>query len=59
MTKKFIGNDKINLKALVTQDVDINQGRPMAIERSKCEWPCDLAVLSTGFVSLEDYVAKK
>ena len=59
MTKEFIGDDDGNLKALITQDVDISEGRPMAIEGSEREWPCDLAVLSMGFVSPEDYIAKE
>lgn len=59
MTKEFIGDENGNVKALITQDVDINEGRPMAVEGSEREWPCDLAVLSMGFVSPEDYIAKE
>ena len=42
MTKEFIGDGNGNVNALVTQDVDISQCRPMAVEGSECEWPCDL-----------------
>lgn len=58
MTKEFIGDEVGDVKALITQDVDVSSGRPMAIEGSEREWPCDLAVLSMGFLSPEDYVAK-
>ena len=34
----------------ITQDVEMGSGRPMAIEGSKREWPCNLAVLSMGFL---------
>ena len=56
MTKEFIGDEEGNLKALVTQDVEITENGPKAIEGSEKEWPCDLCVLSMGFLSPEDYV---
>jgi len=59
MTKEFIGDENGNVKALITQDVDMSSGRPTAVEGSEREWPCDLAVLSMGFVSPEDYIAKE
>lgn len=58
MTKEFIGDNEGNLKALVTQDVEITSTGPKAIEGSEKEWPCNLAVLSMGFVSPEEYIHK-
>lgn len=59
MTKEFIGDEDGNLKALVTQDVEITPEGPKAIPGSEREWPCDLCVLSMGFVSPEDYIANE
>lgn len=56
MTSKFIGDDDGNVKALVTQDVEITPQGPRTIEGTEREWPCDLCILSMGFVSPEDYV---
>jgi glutamate synthase (NADPH) small chain len=58
MTKEFIGDEDGNVKALVTQDVEITKQGPKAIEGSEREWPCDLAILSMGFVSPESYVVQ-
>jgi glutamate synthase (NADPH/NADH) small chain len=58
MTKEFIGSDDGHVKALVTQDVEITDKGPKAIEGSEKEWPADLVVLSMGFLSPEDYIAK-
>lgn len=57
MTKEFLGDEDGNLKALITQDVEITPKGPKAIEGSEREWPCDLCVLSMGFLAPEDYVA--
>jgi glutamate synthase (NADPH/NADH) small chain len=57
MTKEFIGDSDGNVKALVTQDVEITAKGPKAIEGSEREWPADLVVLSMGFVSPEEYVS--
>jgi len=59
MTKEFIGDDDGNLKALVTQDVELTDKGPKAVEGSEKEWPADLVVLSMGFLSPEDYVANE
>lgn len=58
MTKEFIGDENGNVTTLVTQDVEITDEGPKVIEGSEREWPCDLCVLSMGFVSPEDYLAK-
>eukprot|EP00588_Corethron_pennatum_P010761 CAMPEP_0194279984 /NCGR_PEP_ID=MMETSP0169-20130528/14980_1 /TAXON_ID=218684 /ORGANISM="Corethron pennatum, Strain L29A3" /LENGTH=588 /DNA_ID=CAMNT_0039024521 /DNA_START=189 /DNA_END=1955 /DNA_ORIENTATION=- len=58
LTKEFIGDEDGNLKALVTQDVEITSQGPKSIEGSEKEWACDLCVLSMGFVSPEDYIIK-
>lgn len=59
MTKELIGDDAGNVKALVTQDVEMTSKGPKAIEGSEREWPADLVVLSMGFLSPEDYVTKE
>jgi len=57
MTKEFIGDDDGNVKALITQDVEITPKGPKAIEGSEKEFPCDLVILSMGFISPEDYIS--
>jgi glutamate synthase (NADPH/NADH) small chain len=59
LTKEFIGDENGNLKALVTQDVEITPKGPKAIEGSEREWPADLVVLSMGFVAPEEYIIKE
>jgi glutamate synthase (NADPH/NADH) small chain len=58
MTKEFFRDENGHVKALVTQDVESTDKGPKAIEGSEREWPCDLAVLSMGFVAPEEYVIK-
>ena len=59
MTKEFLGDDEGNLRALVTQDVEITNKGPKAIEGSEREWKTDLTVLSMGFISPEAYVVEE
>jgi NAD(P)H-dependent glutamate synthase small subunit len=59
MTKEFIGDEEGNVKALITQDVEMTDKGPKAIEGSEREWPADLVVLSMGFVSPEQYVTEE
>ena len=59
MTKELVGDENGHVKALVTQDVEMTDKGPKAIEGSEREWPADLVVLSMGFVSPEDYVTKE
>eukprot|EP00980_Cylindrotheca_fusiformis_P027800 scaffold22560_cov135-Cylindrotheca_fusiformis.AAC.11 len=59
MTKELIGDEDGNVKALVTQDVELTDQGPKAVEGSEKEWPADLVILSMGFVSPEDYVTKE
>jgi glutamate synthase (NADPH) small chain len=56
MTKEFLDDGSGNIRALVTQDVEITAKGPKAIDGTEREWPCDLAILSMGFVSPEQYV---
>jgi NADPH-dependent glutamate synthase beta subunit-like oxidoreductase len=56
MTKEFVGDDNGHVKGLVTQDVEITNKGPRAIDGSEREWPADLVVLSMGFLSPEQYV---
>jgi len=58
MTKEFIADEEGNLKALITQNVEITANGPKPIEGTEKEWACDLCILSMGFVSPEDYIAK-
>ena len=58
LTKEFIGDENGNVKALVTQDVEITAQGPKAIAGTEKEWPADLVVLSMGFVSPEDYIVE-
>jgi glutamate synthase (NADPH/NADH) small chain len=59
LTKEFIGDDAGNVKALVTQDVEITANGPKPIVGSEREWKCDLVVLSMGFVAPEDYIVEE
>lgn len=59
MTKEFVGDGDGKLKGLVTQNVEITDKGPRAIEGSEREWPADLVVLSMGFVSPEQYVIEE
>jgi len=56
MTKEFLGDGDGNVRALVTQEVELTEKGPRAVEGTEKEWPCDLAVLSMGFLSPEDYI---
>ena len=59
LTKEFVGDGNGNVKGLVTQDVEITDKGPKAIEGTEREWPADLAILSMGFVSPESYVVEE
>jgi len=59
LTKEFIGDDNGNVKALVTQDVEITPNGPKAIQGTEREFPADLVILSMGFLSPEDYIAEQ
>ena len=59
MTKEFLADENGNVKALVTQDVELTKKGPKAIEGSEREWPADLVILSMGFLSPEDYISKE
>jgi len=59
MTKEFVGDENGRVKALITQDVEITAKGPKALDGTEREWPCDLAILSMGFVSPEDYVVNE
>ena len=58
LTKEFVGDDKGNLKGLITVEVEwekIPGERPRLIEikGSEKEWPCELALLALGFTGPE------
>lgn len=59
MTKELVGDAEGNVTALITQDVEMTDKGPRAIEGSEREWPADLVVLSMGFVSPEQYVSEE
>ena len=61
-TKKFVGDDKGNLKGLVTSEVvweKIPGQRPILkeVEGTEKEWECDLALLALGFTGSETTIA--
>ena len=61
-TKEFISDDKGNLTALKTVEVEweiIPGQRPKLIEKPNSEkiWPCDLALLALGFTGPESTLA--
>uniref|UniRef100_A0A7S2HN51 Glutamate synthase n=1 Tax=Octactis speculum TaxID=3111310 RepID=A0A7S2HN51_9STRA len=53
LTKEFLKNDEGAVRALVTQDVEIVDGQVKPIEGSEKELPCDLVILSMGFLNPE------
>lgn len=59
MTKEFLGDGKGQLKALITQDVEMNEKGPSPIQGSEREWPCNLCILSMGFISPENYIINR
>lgn len=59
MTKEFIGNEEGHVTGLVTQNVEITDKGPKALEGSEREWPADLVILSMGFLSPEAYVVEE
>lgn len=61
-TKKFVGDEKGNLKSLITSEVTwekIPGKRPVLkeVEGSEKEWECDLALLALGFTGSETTIA--
>ncbi len=63
-TKEFVGDDKGNLKSLITVEVEWvkNPGqRPILheIEGTEKEWKCELALLALGFTGSEMTVAEQ
>ncbi|MEO0902864.1 MAG: glutamate synthase subunit beta, partial [Bacteroidota bacterium] len=63
-TKKFIGNEKGELRSLLTVEVEwvrIPGKRPQLkeIEGTEKEWDCDLALLAMGFTGSETTIAEQ
>ncbi len=63
-TKKFIGDEKGNLKGLVTAEVfweKVPGQRPVLkeVEGTEKEWECDLALLALGFTGSETTIAEQ
>ena len=58
-TKEFLGDEEGKLRALVTQKVEITKSGLKPVEGTEKEWPADLAILSMGFVSPEQYVVEE
>jgi glutamate synthase (NADPH/NADH) small chain len=61
-TKKFVGDDKGNLKGLITSEVfwETAPGqRPVLkeVEGTEKEWECDLALLALGFTGSETSIS--
>merc|ERR1712048_467280 len=59
MTKEFLDDGKRQLRALITQDVEMTEKGPLPIKGSEREWPCNLCILSMGFISPENYIINK
>ena len=62
-TKEFVGDDKGNLKAVITSEVEWvkENGRftLKEIPNTEKEWKCDLALLALGFTGSETSVANQ
>lgn len=63
-TKKFLKDEKGNLKGLVTTEIEwvVKPGeRPqlMEVPGTEKEWPCDLALLALGFLGSEKGLAEQ
>ena len=62
-TKKFIGDDKGNLKSILIYDIEwkLIDGRfaPIEIPKSEREIPAQVAFLAMGFVGPEDLIAEE
>ena len=58
-TKEFLGDADGNLRALVTQSVEMTPKGPKVVPGTEKEWPAQLAILSMGFVAPEDYVSNE
>lgn len=56
LTKKFLKDENGAVRALVTQDVEIVDGQVKTIEGSEKELPCDLVILSMGFLNPEQKI---
>jgi len=61
VTKEFVGDEDGNLKGIVTEEVAVNSetGALEPKAGSEKEWPCQLAILSMGFIHPESYIANK
>ena len=64
MTKRFVGNEKGELTALVTVEVEWKLGankRMQLVEKEGSEktWPCDMALLALGFTGSEKTLAEQ
>ena len=54
MTKEFKGNEKGELCSIVTMEAERQSDGSFApVSGSEKEWPCDLAILSMGFIHPE------
>lgn len=63
-TKKFIGDEKGNLKGLITSEVEwikVPGRRPQLkeVEGTEKEWKCELALLALGFTGSENIIAEQ
>uniref|UniRef100_A0A7R9UB96 4Fe-4S ferredoxin-type domain-containing protein n=1 Tax=Pinguiococcus pyrenoidosus TaxID=172671 RepID=A0A7R9UB96_9STRA len=59
MTKEFLRDEEGNLKGLLTQDVQVKDGKIEAVPDSEREWRADLVLLAMGFVSPEQYIVEQ
>lgn len=59
LTTEFKGDEKGQLKSLITTDVKVTGSNVEKIPGTEREWPADLCILSMGFVSPEINISKK
>ena len=57
-TVEFRGENG-QLKSLVTQNIEITPTGPQKIAGTEKEWPCDLVILSMGFVSPDPTISSQ
>lgn len=56
--KEFIADESGRLCAVTTVKLDFSQGRPQEIEGSEQTVPCELCLISAGFLGSESYVSE-
>ena len=58
ITKEFIGDDKNNLKSLITIDLKETENGLEEVPNSEKEWPVDIVLLAMGFLNPDEQLPK-